>query len=197
MTKVSSSAVAIVVCSVVICIYVMTLKYLPSIALEQHRINKTGVDCLKYDHESVRAEVVSNNIWGIYAGNLMLARMRSADDAELAVRFIREHRAICFVGRRTDGQQNLLHTVQYWMAGAKFEWSSNDCIPYSSASLRVAPPSGGSSWLVKDGKHVLVALDHEDDAHRVIGIIQHYSKQCFIGRPANERDRHFPIQYWE
>ncbi|MDQ0373760.1 hypothetical protein [Cellulomonas humilata] len=63
-----------------------------------------------------------------------------------------------------------------------------DCLGYDHGGLTVVAETGG--WLLTDGPSRMLVLDSEEDGNNALAVAQHFTTQCFIGRPNAE------MEYW-
>jgi hypothetical protein len=72
-----------------------------------------------------------------------------------------------------------------------------DAIPYRPSNV-TAVDLGAPGWRIRDGNHWMLLAHDLNDALAILGIVERYTRMCFIGRDNHRPNRKsYIMTYWE
>jgi hypothetical protein len=158
-------------------------------------------DCLGYSPAKLRLVDGGSAIWRLRDGEHDVLSLGSREDGERALAVARRHTAVCFVGRSASGpKKSAVAVTHYWTgsSGIRTEIGDEDCVGYDKAALVLK--QRGLQWRITSGRHLLMALDSEDDARRAYDVAKGFDQHCFIGRSLKlpwAQKRSYIVSYWK
>ncbi|HAC20726.1 MAG TPA: hypothetical protein DCF91_01350 [Porphyromonadaceae bacterium] len=159
--------------------------------LPQDIYNVYTIDCLPYNPAMLR--IVDDGIrgWLLTDGVSRMKLFDNREDARNGLIVARRHTAHCFVGRDNPRPNRSDYIFEYWTGNSGLPatpLTKTDCIPYNPNNV-VAHDIDAAGWRIQEGNHWMLIAHDMNDALAMLGVVERYTRMCFIGRDNKRPNR--------
>jgi C1A family cysteine protease len=159
------------------------------------------VDQIPYNPRNLRIVDEGTAGWLLTDGVSRMKMFDNKEDARNGLRVARRYTRQCFVGRDNPrGARRMDYITEYWAGNSGLRWeplTRTDSIPYNPVTV-VAEDLDAQGWRLKAGNLWMVLAHDMNDALAILGVIERYSRMCFIGRNNRRPNRkNYIMTYWE
>ena len=157
-------------------------------------------DEISYNPRTLRIVDEGANGWLLTDGASRMKMLASKEDARNAMAVARRYNRQGFIGRDNSRTNRIDYITEYWAGHSGLPWqplTKTDAIPYHPMNV-VAEDLDAAGWRIRDGNNWMLLGNDMNDACAILGVVERYSRMCFIGRDNTRPDRkRYIMTYWE
>ncbi len=157
-------------------------------------------DEISYNPRTLRIVDEGAAGWLLTDGRGRMKMLDNKEDARNAMAVARRHTRQGFIGRDNPRAKRIDYITEYWAGNSGLPYeplTKVDIIPYNPTKV-VAEDLDADGWRIKEGNHWMLLAHDLNDALAVLGVVERYTKMCFIGRGNHRPNRKsYIMTYWE